>query len=377
MRILKKRWTYFLVIAALSILLIMMPSAIENEIHAIPRAQVEVLEVDNSLLDPVGIVYNGVQNCTVEVKEGRHKGKKIQAQNYLNASLDKDKLYKPNDKAICMLHERETGLMGTMVDHDRRGVMIILIAMLFVMLAVFGGLSGVGASISLIFSAIVIWKLYMPLMVKGYPPVITAIGLIAVLGVVICVLVSGINLRTLTAILGGFAGTAVTIALGMLFTKLFKLDGGVLPYIVPLLSQSGMTFNMNELFLCTIFIGNAGAVIDLAMDIAAGCTEIICHAPNISAKDLMKSGFVIGKMDIGTMSNTLVMGYAGSFLSMLLYFSAQGTPLIDILNYRFVAAEIMVTLVGCFGLISAAPLTSYIASRIMISNSKKMLQLAD
>ncbi|MGI6215093.1 MAG: YibE/F family protein, partial [Christensenellales bacterium] len=56
---------------------------------------------------------------------------------------------------------------------------------------------------------------------------------------------------------------------------------------------------------------------------------------------------------------------------------AQGTPLIDILNYRFVAAEIMVTLVGCFGLISAAPLTSYIASRIMISNSKKMLQLAD
>ena len=50
---------------------------------------------------------------------------------------------------------------------------------------------------------------------------------------------------------------------------------------------------------------------------------------------------------------------------MLLYFSGQGTPVIDILNYRFVVAEIMVTLVGCFGLISAAPLTSFIAAKIM------------
>ncbi|MDO5022633.1 MAG: YibE/F family protein [Eubacteriales bacterium] len=377
MRILKKRWTYFAVIAALSFLIVMLPDAVENDIHVIPRVQVEVLEVDNSLLDPVGIVYNGAQECVVQINEGKYKGEKIQAQNYLNASLDKDKLYKPGEKAICMLHERANDLVGTMVDHDRRGVMFILLALLFVMLAIFGGLSGVGASLSLVFTAIVIWKVYIPLMIQGYPPVATAIGLIAVLGSVICVLVSGPNLRALTAILGGFAGTAVTVILGVIFTKLFKLDGGMLPYIVPLLSQSGMTFNMNELFLCTIFIGNAGAVIDLAMDISAGCTEIISHAPNVTAKDLMKSGFNIGKMDIGTMSNTLVMGYAGGFLSMLLYFSAQGTPLVDILNYRFVAAEIMVTLVGCFGLISAAPLTSFIASRIMTANPQKMLEIED
>ena len=200
--------------------------------------------------------------------------------------------------------------------------------------------------------------------VKGFPPVVTAIGLIIVLGIVMCVLVAGANKRALTAILGGFGGSAVTIALGVLFTKLFMLDGGVLPYIVPLLSQSGMQFNMNELFLCTIFIGNAGAVIDLAMDIAAGCTEVITTRL-IYRRKLFMSGINIGRMDIGTMSNTLVMSYAGGFLSMLLYFCGQGTPVIDILNYRFVVAEIMVTLVGCFGLISAAPLTSFIAAKIM------------
>jgi uncharacterized membrane protein len=289
----------------------------------------------------------------------------IPAHNYMNASLDKDKLYKPGDKAICMIHDRESGISGTLVDHDRRTVMMLLVGLLVVMLIAFGGTSGLGASISLGFTAIVIWKVYIPMIIKGFPPILTAIGLIFVLGIVMCVLIAGANKRAFTAILGGFGGTAVTIALGALFTKLFMLDGGVLPYIVPLLSQSGMQFNMNELFLCTIFIGNAGAVIDLAMDIAAGCTEVITHAPDISAKKLFMSGITIGRMDIGTMSNTLVMGYAGGFLSMLLYFNAQGTPLIDILNYRFVVAEIMVTLVGCFGLISAAPLTSFIAARIM------------
>lgn len=365
MRFAKNKWVHFLVVLLLSALLLLLPEGIENESKVIPRAQVEILSVNDDMLDPLGIVYSGAQDCIVRINEGEHKGKVIPAHNYMNASLDKDKLYKPGDKAICMIHDRESGISGTLVDHDRRTVMMLLVGLLVVMLIAFGGTSGLGASISLGFTAIVIWKVYIPMIIKGFPPILTAIGLIFVLGIVMCVLIAGANKRALTAILGGFGGTAVTIALGALFTKLFMLDGGVLPYIVPLLSQSGMQFNMNELFLCTIFIGNAGAVIDLAMDIAAGCTEVITHAPDISAKKLFMSGITIGRMDIGTMSNTLVMGYAGGFLSMLLYFNAQGTPLIDILNYRFVVAEIMVTLVGCFGLISAAPLTSFIAARIM------------
>lgn len=365
MRFAKNKWVHFLVVLLLSALLLLLPEGIENESKVIPRAQVEILSVNDDMLDPLGIVYSGAQDCIVRINEGEHKGKVIPAHNYMNASLDKDKLYKPGDKAICMIHDRESGISGTLVDHDRRTVMMLLVGLLVVMLIAFGGTSGLGASISLGFTAIVIWKVYIPMIIKGFPPILTAIGLIFVLGIVMCVLIAGANKRALTAILGGFGGTAVTIALGALFTKLFMLDGGVLPYIVPLLSQSGMQFNMNEFFLCTIFIGNAGAVIDLAMDIAAGCTEVITHAPDISAKKLFMSGITIGRMDIGTMSNTLVMGYAGGFLSMLLYFNAQGTPLIDILNYRFVVAEIMVTLVGCFGLISAAPLTSFIAARIM------------
>ena len=39
-------------------------------------------------------------------------------------------------------------------------------------------------------------------------------------------------------------------------------------------------------------------------------------------------------------------------------FMAQGTPAEFILNYKYVAAEIVLTMVGSFGLVTVAPLTA-------------------
>ena len=361
----RNRWTYVFVIVLLTGLLLLLPEAVENNVSKVPRAQVRILAVHNDMLDPMGIVYTGVQACEVEITQGAHKGLLVNAQNYMNGALDKDKLFKPGDTAIAMIHVTERGVAATLVDHDRRDVMGLLLGMLAFMIVVFGGASGAGALVSLCFTGVMIWKAYIPLIVNGFSPVWTALGLVFFLTVVIDLLVAGPNRRAFAAVLGSFGGTVITVLLAVVFTNLFNVNGGGLPYIVPLLSQSGMSFDMNQLFLSTMFVGNAGAVIDLSMDISAGCTEVVRHSPGISQRELMKSGFNIGRMDTGTMTTTLLMAYAGSFLSMLLYFSAQGTPLIDILNYRFVASEIMVTLVGCFGLICAAPMTSIIASYLM------------
>ena len=50
-------------------------------------------------------------------------------------------------------------------------------------------------------------------------------------------------------------------------------------------------------------------------------------------------------------------------------FMAQGTPLGNILNYKYVAAEIVHTVVGSFGLVSVAPLTA-IACGILLTKNK-------
>ena len=52
-------------------------------------------------------------------------------------------------------------------------------------------------------------------------------------------------------------------------------------------------------------------------------------------------------------------------------FMAQGTPVGMVLNYKYVAAEIVHTVVGSFGLVTVAPLTA-ITSGLLLTRKKKM-----
>lgn len=54
-------------------------------------------------------------------------------------------------------------------------------------------------------------------------------------------------------------------------------------------------------------------------------------------------------------------------------FMAQGTPVELMLNYKYVAAEIVHTIVGSFGLITVAPLTA-ITSAWLLTRGKRMPQ---
>lgn len=50
-------------------------------------------------------------------------------------------------------------------------------------------------------------------------------------------------------------------------------------------------------------------------------------------------------------------------------FMAQGTPIDNILNYKYVASEILDTIVGSFGLVSVAPLTALCAGILLTKKS--------
>ena len=58
------------------------------------------------------------------------------------------------------------------------------------------------------------------------------------------------------------------------------------------------------------------------------------------------------------MTTTLLLAYSGGYVALLMVFMAQGTPLYNILNYKYVASEIIHTIVGSFGLVTVAPLTA-------------------
>ena len=65
----------------------------------------------------------------------------------------------------------------------------------------------------------------------------------------------------------------------------------------------------------------------------------------------------------------IVLAYSGGYIALLMTFMAQGTPIENILNYKYVSAEILDTIVGSCGLVAVAPLTA-VTSGILLTRKK-------
>jgi uncharacterized membrane protein len=140
----------------------------------------------------------------------------------------------------------------------------------------------------------------------------------------------------------------------------------VKPFSETLLYSGFAHLDLTGIFLGGIFLASSGAVMDLGMDIASALNEIVLKNPEIERRDLIRSGFAVGRMVIGTMTTTLLLAYTGGFMTLLMVFVAQGTPAVNILNLQYVAAEILHTLVGSVGLVAVAPLTAVLGGYVMV-----------
>ena len=153
----------------------------------------------------------------------------------------------------------------------------------------------------------------------------------------------------------------VTCVLGLVFTDLFKIHGAVMAYSESLLYSGYQDLSLTQIFMASIFIGASGAVMDLSVDITSAVHEVVKKRPDLSWQEAARSGLNVGRAAMGTMTTTLLFAYSGGYIALLMVFMAQGTPVDHILNYKYVAAEIIHTVIGSFGLVTVAPFTALCA----------------
>lgn len=114
-----------------------------------------------------------------------------------------------------------------------------------------------------------------------------------------------------------------------------------------------------------MFLGASGAVIDVAIDVAASMNEVMLKRPDLPFVEALKSGFAVGRAMVSTMVTTLLTAYAAGYMALLMIFIAQDVPPAHILNTNYIAAEILKTLVGSFGLVTVAPFTALVGAVLM------------
>ena len=128
------------------------------------------------------------------------------------------------------------------------------------------------------------------------------------------------------------------------------------------INMTTMNFNFRDLLFAGIIISALGACMDIGMSIASSLDEIKQKTPNITYKELFKSGMNIGKDAISTMTNTLILAYVGGAITLILLLMACDVEFLNIVNKETIAQEILSAIAGSMGVVYTVPVTALVYS---------------
>ncbi len=353
-------YLFTLVVSLFSIVLIFWPTGFEDRIQADSYyAKAKIFKLDNSELRQNLLVKTGSQQLTVEILSGPFQGQTARCRNTLMGKMEIDEVYGEGENILVEFSTKEGKISRAYArGRYRIGVELLLTVLFGLFLITVGGITGAKALLSFFFSGLMLWKVLIPCFLKGYDPILVALVVVALLTSSISFMVGGVSRKGLVTFLGAFLGLVLTCILAHIFTRKFHIHGAVRPFAETLLYSGYYHLDLTKIFIAGIFTASSGAVMDLAMDIAASMHEMKVQKPDISTMAHFRSGMQVGRSVIGTMTTTLLLAYSGSYIAMLMMFMGQGVPLINIANMNYVAAEVLNTLVGSFGLVTVAPFTA-------------------
>lgn len=364
----KKNVVFILIFFAIIAALLALPTGFEDarQFKDAEKCKVLVEAVDNSSLINTGLIRTGQQVCTVRFLSGKFKMQTAEGWNMLGGSLSQDKLFRPGDKAQAVVHHDDGEIISVnLIDYYRLDGELLLALAFAVFLVVFARGVGLRSVFSFAITILVLWKILVPLFLKGHNPIFVGLVAVAIMTFVILALVYGFDKKLLSSFCGAMSGIVFAMVLSIICTSSFHIHGAVMANSEALLYSGFQDLNLTQIFMASICVGASGSVMDLSVDITSAVSEVVRNCPGISRKEAIKSGLTVARAAMGTMTTTLLLAYSGTCIATLMTFMAQGTPVYNILNNNIVAAEIINTIAGSFGLAMTAPLTAVIAGTVL------------
>ena len=314
------------------------------------------------------------QHLKIEIISGEHKGEEYTVRNTVEMISPYKLIFEKGDKMLLHLTEGEEGKVVNLkiYERSREGILYFIVILFMALLILIGGKKGFKSAITLIFMGLLIIFVLLPLIRKGYNPILVSIFISTLSVVFTLTLVSGRNKKTLTAILGTVGGVIIAGIIAMVVGNVANLtgvgseDAQMLAYI-----PQNEYIDFRGLLYGGIIIGALGAIMDVTMSVSSAMWEIRDIKPKIKSKELIKSGMNIGKDIMGSMSNTLILAYAGGSIYIMLLFSMFKMDPLEIINLEPITSEIIRAMAGSIGLICAIPLTVVIAASLGKRENKK------
>lgn len=324
------------------------------------KGQVQEVIEDNTTNKEVN---GGSQTVKVKITSGKYKGKICEANNmngYLYGTY-----CKKGTKVIVQLSSFGEELSGSIYGFDRGAFIWIIIAILGVALFLVGGKRGIKSMLALVFTFICIIYLYIPLMYIGFSPFWAAILVVVAVTIVSVYLICGGNRKGLCAMLGTILGVLIAGIFATVFGKITRVTGYNIEDIETMVYVAqNSKLQIGGVLFSGILIASLGAVMDVAVSISSTIEEIHNKKPELTSKELFKSGINVGKDMMGTMSNTLILAFTGGAVNTMILIYAYIMPYLQVVNMYSIGIEVIKGISGTLGIVLTVPLVSLISAKV-------------
>lgn len=315
------------------------------------------------------------QLVTVELLSGPYKGQTVEILHTLTGHPYFDLRVREGQRVILQADETGPQPQFFLADLSRTRPLAVITALFILAVIAVGGRQGVKAIISLVGMGLIILTMILPLILKGFNPIVVTVGLSSVLTGLLILFITGPTRKTAAAIMGTVGGLLAAGLLAYAAGKASSLTGlssgeaQILQFMSSSLDFQGLLFS-------GIIIGALGAILDVGISIASAMEQIKEADPETDFTTLFTRGILVGRDMIATMSNTLILAYVGSSLPLLLLFQVSSTSWKEVFNLDMVASEVVRAMAGSIGLTLAIPITALVSAFLFVHAEHKSKHLS-
>lgn len=257
-----------------------------------------------------------------------------------------------------------TPIHYTITDVYRLNYLLLIAAIFFAFTIIVAGWKGFSALGGLVVSMVVIMVGIVPaILAHANPLFVCVVGAVVIL-VTTTFIAHGFSKATAIAVTSTFLSLLATLVFAMLAVKVAHMAGLGTEDSYMLELNPSQNIDPRGLLLGGIIIGALGALNDITTTQVAAIYALIRTNPKAELLHLIEQGFLIGREHIVSLVNTLVLAYAGSSLTVFIFFALNPAhlPWWVIVNNETVSEEIIRAIAGSFGLVLAIPITTLLAS---------------
>ena len=334
--------------------------------HPEASAKAKVTELGELVEESLdGISFSArTQYFKARILNGENKGRIVDAHQQIDSYLDTgERFVRVGDKVILLnngaMFDTEDWVFG---NYARSEYIFVLGALFLVLLIIFGRGKGVNTVLSLVFTCLAVFCVFIPGVLAGYNIYLLTLLICVFTIVMTLILTNGVSAKSIATMLGCGAGVLAAAVISLISDRIMHLTGFIDEHSVYLqvLGENSYPIDLRAIIFAMITIGAMGALMDVAMDMASSLYEVKRHAPSISDKELFKSGMNIGRDVMGTMANTLVLAYIGSSMCSILLRITYSNSLMEMINTESIVVELLNAIVGSLGILLTMPLTALV-----------------